>query len=236
MSARPLIALAASLIALLPAACASAPEGAPPLQAWTAPLPADAPYLLAPGDRVEIIVHTAPELSGEFLVAPDGRIRVPLAGPVMAMALTPEELAATLSAAFASELIDPSLDVNVTGTASQKVFIGGEVRAPGMFDLPGQIDPLQAVVMAGGFTRDAAPSDVLLIRRLPGGAIAAATVNLKAGLTDPALASWLPLRRFDVVYVPRTRISGQNQFVQQILRTALPLPFMVFYDVASPER
>lgn len=236
MSARPLVALAAILLALAPATCASAPEAPRPQPAWTEALPAEAPYLLAPGDRIEVIVHTAPELSGEFLIAPDGRLRMPLAGPVMAMALTPEELAAILSHALASELIDPSLDVNLTEPVSQKIFIGGEVRAPGMFDLPGQIDPLQAILMAGGLTRDAAPKDVLLIRRLPGGEVRSAVINVKASLTDPALASWLPLRRFDVVYVPRSRISEQNQFVQQILRTALPLPFMVFYDVASPER
>jgi polysaccharide export outer membrane protein len=87
--------------------------------------------------------------------------------------------------------------------------------------------------MAGGLTRDAAPGDVLLIRRLPGGEVRSAVINVKAGLTDPERASWLPLRRFDVVYVPRSRISQQNQFVQQILRTALPLPFMVFYDTSA---
>jgi polysaccharide export outer membrane protein len=233
MSARPLVALAATLLALVPATCASAPEAPPPQPAWTEALPAEGPYLLAPGDRIEVIVHTAPELSGEFLIAPDGRLRMPLAGPVTATALTPEELAATLAAALAGELIDPSLDVSVIETAPQTIFIGGEVRAPGMFNLPGQIDPLQAILMAGGLTRDAAPKDVLLIRRLPGGEVRSAVINVKAGLTDPALASWLPLRRFDVVYVPRSRISEQNQFVQQILRTALPLPFMVFYDVSA---
>jgi polysaccharide export outer membrane protein len=233
MSARPLVALAAILLALAPATCASAPEAPRPQPAWTEALPAEAPYLLAPGDRIEVIVHTAPELSGEFLLAPDGRLRMPLAGPVMATALTPEELAATLAAALSGELIDPSLDVSVIETAPQKIFIGGEVRAPGMFDLPGQIDPLQATLMAGGLTRDAAPKDVLLIRRLPGGEVRSAVINVKASLTDPALASWLPLRRFDVVYVPRSRISEQNQFVQQILRTALPLPFMVFYDTSA---
>jgi len=236
MSARPLIALAAILLALVPATCASAPEASTPQPAWTDALPAEAPYLLAPGDRIEVIVHTAPELSGKFLIAPDGRLRMPLAGPVIATALTPEELASRLSAALAGELIDPSLEVSVIDTAPQNIFIGGEVRAPGMFDLPGEIDPLQAILMAGGLTRDAAPEDVLLIRRLPRGEVRSAVINVKAGLSDPALASWLPLRRFDVVYVPRSRISEQNQFVQQILRTALPLPFMVFYDVSAASR
>lgn len=236
MSARPLIALAASLIALLPATCASPPP--PPIAAdfpeaaWAGANLADAAYLLAPGDRIEISVRTAPELSREIVIAPDGRIHMPLAGTVMATALTVDELALVLSEALASELINPAVDVTLIEAASQKIFIGGEVRTPGMFDLPGQIDPLQAILMAGGLTRDAAPKEVLLIRRLPGGDVRSAVINVKAGLSDPALADWLPLRRFDVVYVPRSRISEQNQFVQQVLRTALPVPFMVFYDAS----
>lgn len=197
---------------------------------------ADAPYLLAPGDRIEVIVHTAPELSRELVVAPDGRVRMPLADPVMAMARSPDELATLLRASLALELIDPDLDVVATEFASQRFFVGGEVRAPGIFDLPGQIDPLQAIVMAGGLTRDAQPKDVLLIRRLPGGEVRSALIDLRSGLRDPALASWLPLRRFDVIYVPRSRISEQNQFVQQYIRDALPVQFSLFYDVSGNGR
>lgn len=204
-----------------------------PAAAWANAALTDAPYLLAPGDRIEVIVHTAPELSRELVVAPDGRIRMPLAGAVMAMALTPEELAGILRDALASELIDPDLDVIATDFDSQKVFIAGEVRMPGMFDLPGQIDPLQAVAMAGGLTRQAQPQNVLLIRRMPGGDVLSTQIDLRAGLRDPASAELPPLRRFDIVYVSRTRTSEQSQAVQEILRTALPLPFALFYDTAG---
>ncbi|MDP1553872.1 MAG: SLBB domain-containing protein, partial [Hyphomonas sp.] len=123
-----------------------------------------------------------------------------------------------------------------TGFASQKVFVGGEVATPGMFDLPGQIDPLQAIVMAGGLTRDAQASNVLLIRRLPGGEVRSALIDVRAGLSDPGKADWLPLRRFDVIYVPRSRIAEQNQFVAQYIRDALPLPFSLFYAVSGAHR
>jgi len=183
-----------------------------------------------------VVVHTAPELSRELIVAPDGRIRMPLAGSVMAMALTPDELADVLRGALASELVDPDLDVVTTGFASQKVFVGGEVREPGMFDLPGQIDPYQAIVMAGGLTRDAEPKEVILIRRLPAGEVRSARIDIRSGLRDAAYSSWLPLRRFDVIYVPRTRISEQNQFVQQYIRNALPIQFSLYYDVSGNSR
>ncbi|MBI1399526.1 MAG: polysaccharide export protein [Hyphomonas sp.] len=232
-----------SLIAVLATiglvACSSAPAATSTdfaADAWATSALADAPYLLAPGDKLEVIVHTAPELSRELVVAPDGRIRMPLAEPLMAMARTPDEVAADLRESLASELRDPDLDVVATEFASQKVFVGGEVREPGMFDLPGQIDPYQAIVMAGGLTRDAKAKDVLLIRRLPGGEVSSTLVDVSAGLRDPKLANWLPLRRFDVIYVPRTGISKQNQFVQQYVRDALPIPFSLYYDVSGKSR
>lgn len=217
-------------------ACASGPPpNSEPFTAdrWSNAALSDTPYLLAPGDKVEVVVHTAPELSRQLVVAPDGRIRMPLAGTVMAMGLSPDELAGILRDQLASELIDPDLDVVATEFASQKIFVAGEVRAPGMFDLPGQIDPLQAIVMAGGLTRRAQPREVLLIRRLQGGDVRSTRIDVKAGLTDPAAASWLPLRRFDVIYVPRSRIAEQNLFVQQYIRDALPLPFLLFYDISG---
>lgn len=194
----------------------------------------DADYLLAPGDTVEITVYSAPELSRTVAVAPDGRIRMPLAGAVPAAARTTEEVRTLLVAAYEGELREPDLDVMVTGFDSQRIFVGGEVAGPGLFDLPGQIDPLQAVILAGGFTEEARRGEVLLMRRLPGGDVRSAKVDLKAGLRDPALAGWLPLRRFDVIYVPRSAIAEQNLFVRQYIRQALPIEFQLFYDV-SPD-
>jgi polysaccharide export outer membrane protein len=236
MSARLLTASLASLLCACAAAPAAITSADFPAEAWSGAILADAPYLLAPGDRLEVIVHTAPELSRELVIAPDGRIHMPLAGSVMAMALTPDELATLLRQALCSELIDPDLDVVATEFASQKVFVGGEVAAPGMFDLPGQIDPYQAIVMAGGLTREAQASNVLLIRRLPGGEVRSTLIDVRAGLSNPGSAGWLPLRRFDVLYVPRSRIAEQNQFAAQYIRDALPLPFSLFYAASSAHR
>lgn len=232
MSARFFLAPAAALLC----ACASGPVAPAPAGFGAGAGLEDPPYLFAPGDRLGVIVHTAPELSRELVVAPDGRIHMPLAGSVMAMALTPDELGAILRDALSGELIDPGLDVVATGSASQKVFVGGEVAAPGMFDLPGQIDPYQAIVMAGGLTRDARAGDVLLIRRLPGGEVRSALIDVQAGPLSPGSANWLPLRRFDVIYVPRSRIARQNQFVAQYVRDALPLPFSLFYALSGAHR
>ena len=231
---RPLSILATA-IAL--SACGTKPKPSAqfPTENWHYADRQDDTYLLAPGDSVDIVVHSAPELSRSVVIAPDGRIRMPLARPVTAIAHTSDEVAASLSAALASELNDPDLDVIPTAFASQRVFVGGEVRTPGMVELPGQIDPLQAVLMAGGFTTDAKQREVIIMRRLPGGEVRSVVLDLKSGVRDPELAAWLPLRRFDIVYVPRTRIAEQNQFIQQYIRNALPVEFSLFYDLRGPQ-
>ncbi|MEM1389697.1 MAG: polysaccharide biosynthesis/export family protein [Pseudomonadota bacterium] len=193
----------------------------------------DARYLLGPGDEIEVIVHSAPELNRTITVGPDGRIRMPFTGPVGVMGRTVESARTALRTALSSELKDPDLDVLLISTSSQQVFVGGEVSTPGMFELPGLIDPLQAIIMAGGLTEEARPKEVILIRRMPGGGIRSAVFDVRSGIFDPRLADWTPLRRFDVVYVPRSAIANQNLFIQQYIRNALPIDFTLFYDVAG---
>ncbi|MEM9054511.1 MAG: polysaccharide biosynthesis/export family protein [Pseudomonadota bacterium] len=207
-----------------------------PQQEWRHEDGQDAYYLLAPGDQLEVIIHTAPELNRTVTVGPDGRFRMPYSGPITAAARTVEEVQRGLRVAMASELKDPDIDVLLAGTASQRIFVGGEVTSPGMFELPGLIDPLQAIIMAGGVTDEGRVRTVVLMRRMPGGAVKSAVFDLKAGVYDPSLADWAPLRRFDVIYVTRKPIADQNLFVRQYVRDALPIDFSLFYDIAGSNR
>ncbi len=226
-------ALALSCLAMTACAVDPQPSAQFPVDAWRLDDGRDAPYLLAPGDTVEIAIYSAPELSRTVEIAPDGRIRLPLAGPIPAAARTPEQLRALIVQALSGDLREPELDVLVTGFASQQIFVGGAVASPGLIDLPGQIDPLQAIIMAGGTTPLAREREVILMRRLAGGEVRTALIDMRAGLSDPALAGWLPLRRFDVVYVPRTQIAEQNRFIEQYVRNALPIQFSLFYDISG---
>ena len=224
---------------LMLAACSStAPVASPifPEKDWRHEDGRDPYYLLAPGDELEIIVHTAPELSRTVTIGPDGRFRMPYSGPITASARTVENVQTALRVAMTSELKDPDIDVLLTGTASQRIFVGGEVTSPGMFDLPGLIDPLQAIIMAGGITDEGRSKQVVLMRRMPGGEVKSAIFDIKSGVYDPEFAAWTPLRRFDVVYVPRKPIADQNLFVQQYIRNALPIDFSLFYDIAGTNR
>lgn len=203
-----------------------------PIASYPAWRPADAAYRFYPGDKFRIDVRTAPELSADLTIAPDGRITLPTVGPVMAGGQTVAELQTALENIYANELRDPSLVITPTEFGSQKVFVGGEVKDPGVFELPGEIDVLQAIVMAGGWTETSEPTKVIVMRRQPGGEMMTRVVDARGGLARTALYDIGPLRRFDVVYVTRSAIADENQFVRQYIRDALPIDFSLFYDVA----
>ena len=190
---------------------------------WTDEEP---PYRLYPGDQLEIRVPSAPELSQKpVVVQPDGRISLPLVGQVPVADRTLPDASAVLTQAYAAQLIHPQVEVAVTAAAPIKVFIGGEVDKPGVYDMPGPIDALQAVIVAGGFKTTAKRAGVIVIRRGADGRAMLRTANLLKGIYQPQGIDAVPLRRFDIVYVPRTGVAEVGLFVQQYLRDALPVQF-----------
>lgn len=186
-------------------------------------------YRLYPGDEVEVVVPSAPELNRSVKVAPDGRIVLPLVAPIMVADRTLPDLEGALEQAYAAQLRRPDVEVALKNAPTQKVFVGGEVANPGVFDMPGDIDALQAVLMAGGFSNAARRGQVVVVRRSPGGRPMMRTVDLKRAVSDPTSADAVPLRRFDIVYVPRTTVAEVGLFMQQYVRDALPVQFGFSY-------
>ena len=196
---------------------------------WSA---AEPPYRLYPGDEVEVQIPSAPELSKTVTVQPDGRISLPLLAPIEVGDRTLSDVERIISRAYASQLLRPEVNVSVKA-APLKVFVGGEVDKPGIYDMPGDINALQAVILAGGFKTSAKRDQVVIIRRGPDGQAMMRTANLARGVSDPSVTDVAPLRRFDVVYVPRTRIAEAGLFVQQYFRDINPVQFGFNYTVGA---
>ena len=188
-------------------------------------------YRFYPGDQIELRVPSAPELNKTLVVQPDGRVSAPLIGPIMVADRSTQQVEDSLSQAYASQLIRPQVEVSLTAATPLKVFVGGEVDKPGVYDMPGPIDTLQAVIEAGGFKATAQRSTVVLIRRGAGGEAMMRVVDLRRGASDPSQMDVAPLRRFDVIYVPRTSVAEVGIWMQQ-LRDALPIQFS--YAVYKP--
>lgn len=70
-------------------------------------------YLLDVGDRIDILVEDHPDLSGEVVVRPDGRISLARLGEVVARGVTPEALQSDLQARYAKAFPNAFVSVSV---------------------------------------------------------------------------------------------------------------------------
>jgi polysaccharide export outer membrane protein len=216
-----LVLLAATAMVAAPAGALAAQRFANiPYATWTNDEPQ---YRLYPGDELDVAIPSAPELNKTVVVQPDGRVMLPLVAPQMAAGHSALELQQELSQAYASQLLRPDVSVIVRARPVQ-VFVGGEVGKPGVYDMPGDMDSLRAVIVAGGFVSGAKRSQVVIIRRSRDGRPMMRTVDLDKPLKDPTSVDLVPLRRFDIVYVPKTGLAELADVMAQ-LRSALPISF-----------
>ena len=196
-------------------------------QQWIEHEPA---YTLYPGDQIDIVVSSAPELSRTLTIGPDGRIVMPMSEPIMAAGRSFEHVRQALQGQLAKQLRDPTVAVTPRAYAPQQVYVGGEVGTNGTYTLPGPIGALEAVTMAGGLRPGAQTKEIVVLRRAPNGGMMLRTVNLRQGLANVRMYNDnIPLKRGDIVFVPRTGLAEVGAFVQQV-RNALPVDFNLSYQ------
>lgn len=132
-----------------------------PGRAQAAPPPDTSSAMLAPGDLLRITVWRRPELSGDFVVAPDSSITHPLyrevkvAGEPLRVVEDRVRLFLAKYETNAPFVISPML----------RVFVGGEVRAPSVYTVAPGTTVAQAVALAGGPTDRGNLESVSLVRR-----------------------------------------------------------------------
>src|ERR687884_274943 len=124
----------------------------------------DAP-LLSPGDSVRITVWQRPELTGEFVVGPDGSLAHPLYRAVRVGGVPLTTAEANLRE-FLTRFEDKPQFVM---EPLLRVAVEGEVKKPDVYALPPQTTISQALARAGGFTEFARTDRVRLLRTDPSG-------------------------------------------------------------------
>ena len=129
--------------------------------------PADG-YRIGPGDLLDIVVWKNTDLSNRLPVRPDGGISLPLIGETAAAGMTVPQLTEELRARFAKYIADPVLSVSVQQVSSMRIYIIGQVKAPGMFILASNIDVLKALSMAAGLTPFAEQDNIKIFRKRNG--------------------------------------------------------------------
>ncbi|MEM7099858.1 MAG: polysaccharide biosynthesis/export family protein [Pseudomonadota bacterium] len=122
-------------------------------------------YRLAAEDVLDISVWREPDLEKQVIVRPDGGISMPLVGDIKAAGLTIAELEASLETELSTYIPDAEVTVSVVQLRGLRIYVTGQVRRPGQFEVGRYIDVLQAITLAGGFTPFANTSNVQIIRR-----------------------------------------------------------------------
>jgi polysaccharide biosynthesis/export protein len=154
------LALAIALAAL--GACSTPRYNAELLQT-----PIDAPYQLASGDRLRIIVFGQDNLSNSYAVDGAGNVALPLVGSVHAQGLTTAQFARLVESRLRQGFLrDPSVSVEVE--AYRPFFVLGEVTLAGQYPFVNGMTVQNAVAVAGGFTPRGAEDSVDLTRVLDG--------------------------------------------------------------------
>lgn len=175
-------------------------------------LPPNGPYnqyRVGPRDILNITVWDHPELTipaGEFrsaetagtVVGEDGNIFYPYAGIIKAAGKTVEEIREVLTQKLSVYIEQVQLDVRVTAYRSQRVYVVGEVKTPGIQlvkDIP--LTVLEAINSAGGFDTEADSRNIILTRDGK-----TYNVNLLALYEGGDLRQNVTLQHGDVLNVP----------------------------------
>ena len=119
---------------------------------------------LGPNDRLRITVFGQPTLTGEYTLDGNGVLAFPLIGNVPANGSTTSELQQKIAAKLQPEyLVNPNVSAEIVNR--RPFYVVGEVQKPGNYPYVSDITAVNAIAMAGGFTRRARKND-FYIRRL----------------------------------------------------------------------
>lgn len=121
-------------------------------------------YRIGAEDVLLLRIWREPDLSGLFTVRPDGKINLQLIGELDAANLTPVELEARISKAYASVLKNPLVTLQVQRVESKRYLISGEVGRTGAFPLVRPTTVLEALTVAGGIREFGNGKKVVIMR------------------------------------------------------------------------
>jgi len=215
--------VAASLIGSCTPPETSPPSTAPQVSTAAAPATTE-PYVIQPGDDLEVKFQLTPELNERQVVRPDGRISMQLIDhEISAAGMTVEQLRRALRSEYAAQLKEPQISVLVREFSQYRVFVGGEVGLVGPQPLNRATTVRQAIIQAQGFKDTAEPRQVILYRQPPGKPATWQVLDLGEYPTNVGGDQDVWLAPLDIVYVPRSGVSDVGRFIELYIRRLLPV-------------
>jgi polysaccharide biosynthesis/export protein len=210
MTTSPLRLIALTLLALGAGRSVATAQSAP--LAPPTPQNRTESYIVAVQDVLNITVWDNPELTGKVTVQPDGTVTLPLIGRLVAAGVTVQKFELLLTRALADGFIlDPRVAVTLDQYRGRRVFVFGDVSAPGTYPFADGLTLIEVLAKAGG----GAASEAVIVRpKHPSGPILpdmagdaqVLRVNvreLEKDVQHGSLARNAVLEDGDTVFVPR---------------------------------
>ncbi|MBN2494771.1 MAG: polysaccharide export protein [Deltaproteobacteria bacterium] len=192
------LACCAILLCLAPACWWNSPHATPEV-AKPRYVPAST---LGPGDVFEVKVYDEKELSGIYRVSSAGSIQFPLIGMIDLNGLTSSDAAVKIRDKLAEKYLrNPQVSIFIREYNSKKISVFGQVTKPGTFQYEDGLTVIQAVSMAGGFTKMAAKNDTNVTRIVDG---AEKRFSIPVEAIAQSRAKNFYLEPGDIVYVPES--------------------------------
>ncbi|MGH9160009.1 MAG: polysaccharide biosynthesis/export family protein [Vicinamibacteraceae bacterium] len=170
-------------------------------------------YRLQPSDVFDVKYRYTPEYDATVMVRPDGYITLPIVGEVRVGGLTTTEARRAIVTQASARLREPEITVELKDFQKPRIFVGGQVGNPGEFELRGRVTLLEAIAMAGGFTRSSKHSQVVLFRRYDDERMVTRLVDAKALERPEHMVESPVLLPGDFIFVPQNRLSKVERFV-----------------------
>ncbi len=181
-------------------------------------------YIIGPGDVLGVQVWRHKDLNQSVKVQLNGNITFPLVGDMHVSGMPLSEFQVHLSRELDRYIVNPYVSIQVTVFKSNKIYVLGEVRKPGIYFPEESKTVLEAIALAGDFTLNAKRSRVVLFRANGGQYQEAMTFDIKGmarGLKDGEKDMYL--QKGDIVYVPLSNVALADRFFRHLSVALYPL-------------
>ena len=163
-------------------------------------------YRLSKYDVLNIVIIGSQRELGlnDIIIGPDGYVNLPYVGAVKLVGLTTTEANKLLTEKLGEYIKIPSLTIMVKEYGPRKVYVMGEVKTPGIYNLSSDyMNVFAALSSAGGVTKKSRPKHIGVVRVLDG-KVHMCEINFDDYVKKQDINQNIALQDGDMIYVPQS--------------------------------
>ncbi len=160
----------------------------------------------------------------QVTISGDGCLKLPLGVNIQAAGRSLAKVSEEVSCAYDEKVPGAEVLTELIEMRHNYIYVLGEVNHPGLVSIGGPMGVAQALASAGGHKSTADLRTVVVLRAAPDcDSPVGRLVDVDSILETGNLSKDVMVRRFDIVYVPPSRIKNLNDKVLMYIRNMMPI-------------